>query len=549
MLKKILQIFYSFNFFLILINIALVLFMTRPFLHISPGLTNLPFKIFFAFAILILPFTSTCTNNSRKMVSYLLLVFPITFVFINIILFFSCPWLQHLGFRTSLLDLGIIENAIFNAGQNGLMETFAWPLRGRPLLYVPENDLAIGLYPLAFLYKLLPSTFVLLSAQSLFLLGAFIPYTLLVFKILPNQLFRIAAIIFFVLWENFYLVNLWDFHAAAFMPFFSLLAFYYIENNSYSKALISMLIMASFRTDAWLTFAGISLFVYHRSKRKSFIAFGLLALLILPLHNWLINPINIFPIWYPNFTMILDNPWTITTFLWNSTTSFIKLLLKSGGGIFIISGWPLITVLPQLGEFQLSQTMQTNGGWGSQYVTSFSGPLLYATTRALARIDCWLAPYRKPLFAKVMPHHCVLATFLLLSLSTFSYNPVQTLVKSISNVDEQNCYLGFLRDIPDDAPLMAVDPIASHLSQRKMLSFPYPDLAPKDLERYGLDPIRAQTVHYLYKTYRSDQSWAKWLVIKSSQKDFVPYLGSTPDSAATDWKLIKEKCGLLLLRR
>ena len=148
--------------------------------------------------------------------------------------FFSAMTLrQHESLRTHVFDLGNVDQAIWNT------------VHGRPLHFttqpaVGEHRMGMHVEPLLFLLALLyhvyPDPRGLLVLQTIGLGLAAIPLYALARRRLRSHWLALAFPLAYLMLPALQAVNLFEFHAVAFAPFFLLSAFYYLDRATWPES-------------------------------------------------------------------------------------------------------------------------------------------------------------------------------------------------------------------------------------------------------------------------------------------------------------------------
>lgn len=438
-------------------------------------------------------------------------------------LFFLVPQVRYFAYGATVFDLGVIENVVYNGANNGgFFSYFLIRDDGTPTFYIPNNRLNFGLFFFALIYKVIPSASIMLFFQSLALLSALVPLYLLGDRVLPKSVPRWLPLVAYWCFDPIHRMNLWDWHGSPFMIPFGLWALYFIESRKLGWALVHMVLMAIWREDAWLSFAGFAAYGALRTRNwKVFIPAGLAGLLVLPLHAAFFNEINSvggrYPYLGPNMESAiktaLTQPWVFLEVAFENLKFWTRLLLASGG-LFFLSGWPLFALIPNLAEVGLSQ----HGGmlsWVNHYIGTFTAPLFFCMIWGWSRAYQWVEARWSAGIARG-----VVGASLALCFSQLYVSEPGAFKMALQGLEDARCYDKLVEMIPADARIIAGDPIAARLTHREWISLPNE----KDLTR------------------------ANWLLIKRHEKSYLK-MGLKGKNKVGNWKLVEGLCGHELYNR
>lgn len=441
---------------------------------------------------------------------------------LTLVSFIALPLINHWALVNQLLDLGIFENAIFNASRTGHFWTYVFTDGRTPLEYVPHNHLNLGLILFALIYKLAPFTEILLVAQSLALLSSVIPLYKLSKKILPTQVPPWLIVLAFLFWDANYRLNIWDFHEQGFIIPLCLWAFYFIEVGKLWRAILFMVLMALWREDAWWTLSAMVFYMGIRSKRWGMaLPAMILGALIFPLHAALLNQVNHLSDRYPYFgnsfveaaRTVFHNPGLLFKVAWENRLFFGQLILRTGGGLFLLGGWPVLAVFPTLAEVGLAKGNMLH--WYHQYIGNFTAPLFYATLQAWKKIFEFFR-------SKSDLAWTIVSLSVALSFTQLSFNSVAALKVAVVQYRETQCLRDFIKTIPEDAPLITEEPLIASLTRREWIMWPDPTL---------------------------DQSRAEYLVSKKKESLMAGLSGPQTAREVGPWEVVSEGCGFYMAKR
>jgi uncharacterized membrane protein len=143
-----------------------------------------------------------------------------------VIVFGALSLLQHEAFRTSVFDLGNVDQALWNTTQGRILYFTTQPRVGTSRLGMHVEPI---LLPLALLYFVFPDPRALLVLQTLAIGLSAWPVFLLACRKLGSPWAGVAFVAAYLLWPGLESANLFEFHAAALSPFFMLWAFLFLE--------------------------------------------------------------------------------------------------------------------------------------------------------------------------------------------------------------------------------------------------------------------------------------------------------------------------------
>jgi uncharacterized membrane protein len=391
-------------------------------------------------------------------------------------LFFLVPILNYWGFGNFVWDFGLIENVIYNAATSGQFITHFLIRDDEVIRYFPNNHLNFGVYLFAFIYRFFPHGEILLFLQSLALALALIPLYRLGELILPREIPRWFSILLYLFWDPIYRMNIWDIHEAPFLIPFAFWAFYYIERRSLGWAIFYMILMAMWREDAWWLVTGMSIYAGIRTQKWLICApLALVSFLIFPMHAFCFNQVNTLDVRYPylgkNFqsaiSIILKKPWIFVEIFLENRLFFMRLMLSSGGGIFLLGGAAMIPLVLPLAVVGLSQ-YEGMLSWNNHYVGSFAAPLFFASLHGWARLYPWIQ--------KRYGHDrasALLSCSIALCFSQLFFNLPGALKGAFNMYKERRCLYEVMKEIPPDAPVIASGWIAPKLTHRLWIASPF----------------------------------------------------------------------------
>jgi len=447
-------------------------------------------------------------------------------------LFVAVPILTYTFFGNGTFDFGVIENAIYNGSKSGNFFTYFLMKGDEPGIYFPNNHLDFGLLIFALIYKVLPRPEVLLVAQSLALLLALIPLYKLGKLLLPPGVPRWLPLLAYWFFDPVHRINMWDFHETPFLIPFALWSLYFIEVGKIRWAIVSMFLMSMWRVDSWFTFAGIAAYAAIRTKKwLIFVPLGVAALTVLPLHAAFLNKVNTMNQVYPQFgsdvktalTTLFTKPWVVLDVWWGHRGYFERLLLLAGGPIALFSGWRLVPLILPLSQLTLAN-------WGGMVQFNTHYPALYIGPLMFAIIGGWRNMYPVIVrFAGIGWADKALAASLAVALSQLAATEPGAFTKRLGDTKGRPCLVNLMKLVPEHVPLLAVDPLATHLTHREWISMPSPwtQLSEQDWKEI-------------------DHTEAEWLVGNNKEQLLLGMKGKKP---GRPWEMVKEDCGLFIAKR
>jgi len=391
--------------------------------------------------------------------------------------FYIVPIIRHHSFSSYFWDLAVMEQVIWRrAFGYGLTSTAITNQFNPPLDFLWNQHLNFWLIPISFLYRLFPHTETLLILQSTALLLAFVPLWKISREFLPRWIPPILFPAFFWMWNTIHKNNVWDIHEACYLPLFSFWAYYFFLKRKWLYVGLFTLVIALFKEDAWVL-AGAMAFYFFSANKKFFLAvfaflvgfgifvvYGILCDKVIPLSDRYAYLGNSFSEALP---IISHNPFVFFQHLVTpGPLLFLVKVLTVTGGLWLLGGWAIIAIIPNLFECALS----TNPGMYSfdyHYAIAFSGPLFFSAFMGLNKLDS--------LKISINKKKMILYGATAIALSQLFYSePVQ--IKNYlqsKGWKTRQCYLALLNHVPVDATVYSQDPLVSHLSSRPLLFFNY----------------------------------------------------------------------------
>lgn len=388
--------------------------------------------------------------------------------------FLVVPLFRHWAFGSWVWDLGIIENALRNLAFEGSAFTYFLSQDGgdTPLRYLPNNRLILGFWALAPIYRLFPWTETLLLLQGISLFSGAIPAFLLARKILPLSRAGYWGAGFYLALQTIHKLQVWDIHEVSFAIPFGLWAFWFLESKRFYLSLLFAALMAAWREDLWLVFAGFSLLWGKEAKQPLLgVVLAVAGLSVLPLHAHFFNAVNTVGSRYPLFGTDLPSaaanairhPWLVLQAAAANWSFFGRLLVMYGAGALLLAGpWYLLPAVLPLLELGLSQHPAMTS-FLDHYVGNLVAPLFYAMLHGLRGI------------LQRFPKLGDTGVTIIFALSQFWFNPelVATLRRLRADPENAQCKTNLIRPLTqNEARVIATNNLGSHLTNRKWIQLP-----------------------------------------------------------------------------
>lgn len=445
------------------------------------------------------------------------------------LLFFITPLLSYHALGTYVFDWGVIENAIYNISRSGRAVTsfLGDDPEGKPFPYFPNNRLNFGLFLFGAIYRFAPFSEILLFAQSLFLFTGVIPLYLLAKRVLPASIPAWITVFLYFFWDPIFRMNLWDVHETPFMIPLGLWAFYFIEIKAVKKALFFTFLYALWREDGWMGAAGIAFYAGLRWKRP---VLGTLAACVgvgvFLFHVGFLNKVNSvaerYPYLGPNlksaFQTIVADPFILFE-KGTQNWAFWLRFFRSFGGLVLFSGLAFFPGLFNLLELGLAEHVGMVS-WVNHYVGLLAAPYMAASIYGLK----WLADRGLTKWFGIP---------IAIALTQLAYSGPGAFQMALNRYRDTRCIADLIRDVPQDVPVIAENPVASYLAKREWIMRPSPG---------------------------QNQSQAQWLI--TNERDRVKDTGHTREQKKNPnresvWEIVKDTgevekggtCGGWLLAR
>lgn len=402
--------------------------------------------------------------------------FVLTCSFILVFAFYAIPIIRHHAFESYFWDLGVMEQVIWRKAFGYTLSSTAITNQFNPALNYLRNHLNFWLFPISGMYRLFPYTETLLLLQTTALLLTLIPLWKIANEFLPKWFPPLLLPILFWLWETVHLNNTWDIHENCYLPLVTSWAYYFYLKRKWPQVVLFTLSAALVKEDAWVL-AGAMAFYFFSSEKKwaSAIISFLVGFSVYVSYGVFFNKVNVLSDRYAylgkNFgesiPILQHNPFIFFQhLLTHGPLVFLGKVLMVAGGFWILGGWAIVVIIPTFMECALS-TNPAMYSFGSHYAIAFAGPLFFAASKGIIKIDSlnWPLHRKKALVIAAVA----------IAMSQLYYSEPVKIKNYLQSESWKNkeCYLNLLSRIPKDAIVYSQDPLLSHLSKRPMLFWNY----------------------------------------------------------------------------
>lgn len=400
-----------------------------------------------------------------------------TAILLYIIVFSVLSVLKHRAYGSSVFDMGLHDQVLWNTSHGRLFET---SLHLRPNNLSDHVDL-VFLF-LAPLYRVFPSINFLLVLQTIFIGIVARPIFSIIARMGGRPLSGLAAGVAYLLCPIIQHVNLFDFHLRPFMLFFicvALLALIDDRPRLYWLMILSVLIL---KETTALTVIGLGAFVLLATKKRLqgalTICIGSAWLLIaihLVIPHFLGGP-YIYTRQFGNagFLTLAKNIATepgvfLETIFADNAVSYLKNLFGPAGFLPLFNPVLLIPAIPVLAQNLLSRI--PDHSVFSQHNIGLVPFLFLAAGTATRRIGSWFGKARKRKIEGVLALY--LATIGFMGTYYLGASPLaRGFDASKYEYTQKHRELDrIVASIPKDASVMAQSKITPHLSQRRNIYF------------------------------------------------------------------------------
>jgi len=224
------------------------------------------------------------------------------------IVFSTLTILKHHNFQTYGWDLGIYMQALYTTAFHGKLLYYTLECHSNPSCSLFGVHFSPFLFLLVPIYRLLPYAETLLVLQSLFIaLGSLIVYKLAKI-VLKQEKIAVALSLAYLLYTPLHVMNWFDFHLQAFIPFLVLSAYYHFIRSSYFRSLIYIILaLSTFEVMPILIFPlGMYALVKNFKDRRGLIyALTIMTLCVL----WFALSLSVIHSFNPKRLENYVNPW------------------------------------------------------------------------------------------------------------------------------------------------------------------------------------------------------------------------------------------------
>jgi uncharacterized membrane protein len=263
-----------------------------------------------------------------------------------VVVFGALSLLQHQAFRTSVFDLGNVDQALWNTAQGRILYFTTQPRMGNSRLGMHVEPI---LLPLALLYLVSPDPRVLLVLQTLAIGLSAWPVFLLARRKLDSPWAGVAFVAAYLLWPGLESANLFEFHAVAFSPLFMLWAFLFLEEalegqeavpwwrNRWALFALFAFLALSTKEDISLLLLALGLYVFLVRRRRAGLLIAAAGLI------WFLLAVQVV---IPHFRQGRESPFLFLYEDWGRTPAEIAWTVLSRPGLVLSAFWT-----PENGRF------------------------------------------------------------------------------------------------------------------------------------------------------------------------------------------------------
>jgi len=203
----------------------------------------------------------------------------IAFILMFVIIMTILNMLQHQTYKTYAFDLGIYMQALYTTAFNKMLfyET--------PDLFYIRSGSFLGVHFTLLMFVLVPIYRLHPHAETLFIIqnvvigfSAWYLY-LLTKKILKNHLSALVMQLTYLLNPHLHAVVMFPFHIEVFVPLFSLMALYYLEQRKWKQFILSIILLTLTIDFAVIIAGGVAFYAllnYRRRKKEILLNLALL---------------------------------------------------------------------------------------------------------------------------------------------------------------------------------------------------------------------------------------------------------------------------------
>jgi len=429
-------------------------------------------------------------------------------------LFFSALSIRHhQALQTHALDLGNMDQALWNTLHGRLLRNTNWE-GGRTRLGAHFEPILI---PLSLLYLLWSGLESILAFQSLVLALGALPIFLLARKRLESELAGVTFALVYLLFPALEAANMFDFHAVALAACFLAYAFYFVVHDRYLPfALCAVLTMSCKEEMPLIVFLmGLYIAIFRRRRWVGVatmavsVGWFLLAnLVIIPHYSPIGKNIHYERYGYlgEDLSDMLRTMITRPGMVWQSVTQEAKVaylirLLFPVGFLSLLAPPILALTLPTLAVNLLSEYAPMYAldlfHYSTPVVPLIIIAAIYGAGLLIRLARRWLQVKRSFLVLMLVAYVLILSLFYHAALG---YTPLAAGFEWPAVGDHERLATRFFQQVPPNAVLSAQTTLNPHLSQRETIySFP---LMEEDTEYVLLDvtasiyPLTDQAEYY-----------------------------------------------------
>jgi len=399
------------------------------------------------------------------------LSFCVLFLFL---IFSALSIARHFSLSSGSSDLGIFDQAIWNASQGGVLFT---SLMGN------MNLLGYHFYPILYVfvpfYKIWPSPVVLLVLQAFLLATAIIPLYLIARDKLKNRLLIYAFIISYMLSNAARGVALSDFHTECFIIPLLFWIYYFLIKRINVLFFFCIFLLLLCKEDVVFLISALGIFAFFFQKRQKMGT----ALFLLGISLWFIETKFIIPYFNPyhkymymdrlpfgptysdNMNMLITDPLSIIRFIFTGKKIeyCVKLFGPLGFVSFLSPSHYILIAVPLLKN--LLETANFSGFYNiTSHYTAAILPFIYISAICGS---AWLADkirYRKKFL--------ILSCFIIFSsLMFYGKTDGHKLTRFLNTIRVDGCLrkISYLKNIPAGASAATNFNLVPHLSHRKYI--------------------------------------------------------------------------------
>ncbi len=401
---------------------------------------------------------------------------------------------QHRTFQTNALDLGNVDQAMWNTAQGRFLNfTLMAPVQSRLALHV--EPILWLLFPLYWLHLGHPELLLIVQA-TVVALGAWPLYQLAMTKLTPSKILLIFPLSYLLL-PTLEAAVLFDFHAVTLAPTFILFAYLALARQQDGRFIIFALLTMACKEDMPLLVAMIGLYIGLSQRRWRLAALTIgLSLVWFAVAFFIVQPhfatggniqLNRYA-WLGDSPLakvqtIFTNPKLVFDHLWYKVDlpNYLLTLFLPTAFLGLLSPLSLLPMLPSLAVNLLSDNPFTWRLEDFHYGAPLSPFLFIATIHTIARLRRWMLARRgKEAKGKslrfLFSHSLILVLFMVQMFYHYhrGFTPLACPFNWPEITPHQQRLTELLTTIPPDVPLFTQSNLAPHLTHRRII---YSDFA------------------------------------------------------------------------